>query len=101
MAAPTDPVREADAHEALVLSLAELLSELRTLAARHPLAAGPAPLFALCVDLLYEARRFTPRARRESLPAAAPQFGGLAGQRGQALAALDGFEVRRSFWSPE
>jgi len=101
MSEPTVTVREAEAHEALVLSLEALLSELRPLAARHPLAEVPPPLIALSEDLLYEARPFTPRARREALPAAAPQFGGLVVQLGQALAALDGFEVRRSFWSPE
>src|SRR6185312_1652878 len=57
MSEPTVTVREAEAHEALVLSLEALLSELRPLAARHPLAEVPPPLIALSEDLLFEVRR--------------------------------------------
>jgi len=99
MAEPTVTLREAEAHEALLLRLEALLGELRPLAARHPLAAVPAPLIALSESLLFDARAFTPRRRREALPAAAPDFAGLVVQLGQALAALDAFEARRSFWS--
>jgi hypothetical protein len=99
MAEPTVTLREAEAHETLLLRLEALLGELRPLAARHPLAAVPAPLIALSESLLFDARAFTPRRRREALPAAAPDFSGLVVQLGQALAALDAFEARRSFWS--
>ena len=100
-AEPVVTAAQAVAHEALVLKLEALLSELRPLAVRHPVQPVPAALATLAEALLFDARPFVPRRRRERLPAAAPDYAGLVVQLGQALAALDVFEVRRSFWSPE
>ena len=98
---PTITPGRAIRHEALVLKLEALLHELRPLALRHPEAAVPAPLATLAEALLFDARPFTAPRLREPLPAAAPDFGGLVVQLGQAVATLDAFEVRHTMWSPE
>ena len=101
MAEPTVTRVRAEAHEALVLKLDALLTELRPLAVRHHASPVPAALGTLVEGLLFDARPFAPRQHREALPVAAPDYGGLVIQLGQALAVLDAFEVRHAVWSPQ
>jgi hypothetical protein len=85
-------------HEALYLRLAALTRQTEASAIKRPDAPVGATLRRLAEDLLFEARRFIggPRA----IPAAAPDLAGLATQLGQALAALEAYEIGRSHWDP-
>jgi hypothetical protein len=100
MAEPTVTPLQAERHEALVVRLEAVLRELRPLAARHPDVAVDAPLRTLAETLLFEMRRALPRQDREPFPQVAETFAALVVQLGQALAALEVFEVRHSLWSP-
>jgi hypothetical protein len=99
MAEPTVTPLMAERHERLVLRLDALLRELRPLAVRHPEAPGNESLRATAEALLFDICRLLPRRGRVPFPAAAETLAPLVVQLGQAMAALDAFEVRHSLWS--
>lgn len=98
---PTSPTAltpaRAAAHEILFLKLSALRDQAEKTAIRYPdRAVSPATL-AVAEALLAEAARFAP-GRKERLPMAAPVWGGLLTQLGQALARLDHFEAQHTSW---
>lgn len=101
MAEPVVTPDRARQHEAIVIRLEALLTELRPLVLRHPAAPVPGELAVVAEGLLFDTHRFLPRRsnQRQAFPAAAPDLAGLVVQLGQAQASLDQFEVRHSFWS--
>jgi hypothetical protein len=92
----------ADRHEALWLRLSALLEQARPLAARKPDALISEDVRIAAEALLHDAQIFGPkRPRREQLPPAAPSWGGLAVQLGQALALLEAYEAGHTGWDGE
>lgn len=88
----------AERHEALWLRLTALHKDLGGLAAKKPAAPVGEALRITAESLLSDCRPFA-AGRGQRLPVAAPDNAGLLVQLGQALALLDGFEARHSFWS--
>lgn len=88
----------AERHEALWLSLTALHADIKSLAAKKPDAAVSEPVRIVAESLLGEAVPFLPKAQKARLPVAAADLAGLAVQLGQALAGLDAWESRHSFW---
>lgn len=100
----TITINRAEAHEALYLRL-EALSRLAAgVATRKPGEPVPDEVRARAEDLLYDCRAFAGRGvrtrseRRRGVVPAAPTYGGLAAQLGEALAALEAFEHRHTQW---
>lgn len=92
------PARAA-AHESLFLKLSALRDQAEKTGIRYPDRAVPPATLAVAETLLAEAAGFVlRRGRRERLPMAAPVWGGLLTQLGQALARLDHFEAQHTRW---
>ncbi|GGF36070.1 hypothetical protein GCM10011321_28880 [Youhaiella tibetensis] len=90
----------AERHEALWLRLKTLLDQVAATAHRHPAKPASEITRAQAEAILAEARVFLPRATREKLPEAAPDWGGLLTQLGQALAHLEAYEAQNTGWDP-
>jgi hypothetical protein len=89
---------KAQCHEALYPRLAALGRQIAAIAARRPAAIVPEGVRILAEGLLFDIRPFLAARPRRDLPVAAPDYGALATQLGQALAALDVFEARHTSW---
>jgi hypothetical protein len=90
--------RQADRHEALYLRLVALVRQAEAVAARRPGDAVPEALRGLAESALYDSLGFRRHARRAGLVPAAPLYGALSAQLGEALASLVGFEARHTSW---
>lgn len=108
----------ADRHEALHLKLSALAAHVQAMAVRRGDTPLPPETRRLAGDLLSAVHPFAvhpfadqpagsqqasrPQApgRRIRLPVVASGYAGLAAQLGEALAGLDAWEARHSFWSP-
>lgn len=88
-------VARAEQHEALHMRLTALLRHAEGVGARQATAAVPDETRRLAEGLLFDAAAFT---HGRGLPAAAPSYGALAVQVGQALALLEAFELRYTHW---
>ena len=97
-------VKRAEAHEALHLQLERLAQLAAGVAARSPNAPVPDEVRIRAEDLLHACQRFAlpgrPRRGRHGLEPAAPTYGGLGAQLGEALAGLDAYEDRHTRWDP-
>lgn len=102
----TITVKRAEAHEALHLKLETMARLAAGVGARQPLAPVPDEVRIRAESLLYDCRPFAlgggtaRRGRRGGVEPAAPTYGGLSAQLGEALAALDAFEDRHTHWDP-
>jgi len=86
----------AERHEALWLRLKALVDQVAATAHRHPAKPASEATRAVAEAILAESRVFLPRAAREKLPVAAPDWGGLLTQLGQALALLEAYEAQNT-----
>jgi len=94
---PVTTQRRAELHEALHLRLSTLYRDVAAMAARRPGAKLVESVRIVAEGLLADCAPFT-RQRGERLPVAAPDYGGLLVQLGQALAQLDAYEARFAYW---
>lgn len=88
--------RLAERHEALVVRLGALERQVTAIAARNPELAVAGDVRIAAEDLLRDCRAFA--RGLGALPPAAPSYGGLAVQLGDAEARLEAFELRHSVW---
>ena len=97
---PKDTItrRQADRHEALYLRLSALARQAEAVAARRPGDAVPEALRGLAETALYDSLGFRRHAGKAGLVPAAPHYGALSAQLGEALATLVGFEARHTSW---
>ena len=84
-------------HEAGFVRLTALVEQSRATAARHPTEPVSAATRDMAKTLLDEAKIFRPREGRDAPPA--EDWGGLFTQLSQALADLDAYEIRQTFWN--
>lgn len=83
-------------HEALWLKLTSLQAQIAPVAARRPQGVVSAHTGMVAEGLLREALPFL--IDGNPLPVAAPDYGGLATQLGQALAGLEAWEAANMVW---
>ncbi|WP_173088485.1 hypothetical protein [Devosia sp. 1635] len=92
----------AERHEALWLRLTALQEQARSVAAKKPEALLGDEVRMAAEAVLHDAQIFGPKRRaQEKLPPAAPSWGGLSVQLGQALALLAAYEASHTGWSEE
>ncbi|WDR02025.1 hypothetical protein PSQ19_15255 [Devosia algicola] len=84
----------AQRHEAIFLRLTSLTKQAEAAAARRPGGEVPDGVRMVAEGLLFDCRPFLVRSPGRALPVAAPVYGALAAQLGQALAGLVAFEAR-------
>lgn len=90
----------AERHEALWLSLTALHKDIAALAAKKPGAPVSEPVRITTEGLLSDCVPFL-RKRGNRLPVAAADLLGLSVQLGQALAAIERYELAHSGWDAE
>lgn len=88
-------------HEAVYLRMAALTKQAEAIAAKRPETPVPEAVRVVAEGLLFDCRPFVSRHPGRALPVAAPLYGALAAQLGQALAGLVGFEARYTHYHPK